>query len=116
MLIDQGYAMGMHKLGTGERGTVAGKEYLHVNEGKMPGAYWVYCDQKLYLRRPNEDLNTLHVYSPETLQKIGTLQLVCSNACKESVAQKFNRNMPLLTDGETLYAVVVTFKTYRKKL
>lgn len=105
---------GMYKVGAGDCGTVAGKVYLFVQSEKESPGSWVYCKGRLYLHRTCDEAGLLRVICPETFQKLGVMKLSCSEAFKDSAAAKLNRNMPLLTDGESLYAVVVNFKAVKR--
>ena len=105
---------GMYKVGTGDCGTVAGKVYLFLQSDKESPGAWVFCKGKLYLHRTCDEPGLLRVICPDTFQKIGTVKLSCSDAFKDSSAAKLNRNMPILTDGESLFAIVVNFKAVKR--
>lgn len=106
----------MYKVGTGEHGTTAGKVYLFSHADKGSNGCWVYCKGKLYLRTTGEKLGVVSVISPETFQNTATLKLSCGDAFKNSMAVNFNRNYPLLTDGDNLYAIVLIFKKIKRKV
>jgi len=106
----------MYKIGTGEFGTIAGKVYLYACQDKEIDGCWVYCKEKLYLRRTSEEIGLVSIICPITFKKLGTLKLCCEEAFKETATLKYNKSMPLLTDGDNLFAVTMQVKTIKRKL
>eukprot|EP01022_Parablepharisma_sp_SALTPOND_P013306 TRINITY_DN1770_c0_g1_i1.p1 TRINITY_DN1770_c0_g1~~TRINITY_DN1770_c0_g1_i1.p1 ORF type:complete len:4067 (-),score=523.08 TRINITY_DN1770_c0_g1_i1:62-12262(-) len=106
----------MYKIGTGENGTVAGKVYLFNHSEDEAVGHWVHCKGKLYLRRGCDEPGLIRTICPETFQKTGALKLPFGDAFKDSVAAKFNRSFPLLSDGENLFAIIVAFKNVKRKV
>eukprot|EP01022_Parablepharisma_sp_SALTPOND_P017236 TRINITY_DN2714_c0_g1_i1.p1 TRINITY_DN2714_c0_g1~~TRINITY_DN2714_c0_g1_i1.p1 ORF type:complete len:4242 (-),score=491.35 TRINITY_DN2714_c0_g1_i1:9625-22350(-) len=116
ILLSQGSKGNMYKVGTGEFGTIAGKVYLYASSDKEMDGCWVYCKGKLYLRRASEEIGLVSIICPHTFKKLGTLKLCCDEAFKEPATLKFNKSMPLLTDGDNLFAVTMQVKTVKRKL
>ena len=106
----------MFKVGTGEHGTILGKIYLYATAEKESDGCWVYCKGKLYLRRACDDIGLLTIICPSTFKKIGMVKLCCEEAFKEPATVKYNKNMPLLTDGDCLFIVTMQVKTIKRKL
>ena len=77
---------GMYKIGTGEKGTVAGKVYLHVTTDREGDVTWVFCNGKLYSRRANEELGTIMIIDPETFKQEGMAKLFCGEAFQTPVS------------------------------
>jgi hypothetical protein len=98
---------GMYKIGTGENDTIAGKVYLSVPSDKDGDVTWVFCQNKLYMRRAQEELGSLTIIDPNTFQVCGKAKLCCGEVFTQQGAQNFNRNYPLLSDGEYLYIVAM---------
>ena len=70
---------------------------------------WAYCKGKLYLRRAGEAIGTVHVIDPNDFKIVSELKLDLEDKFKGSKELiRKNHNYPLLSDGEHLYAVVMT--------
>jgi len=106
----------MFKIGTGENNTIPGKVYLHVQSDKEMAGQWVYCKSKLYLRRYKDEPGLLRMICPETFNKIGIIKLPCGDALKDAAAAKFNRDFVILTDGDSLFTIMVQFKTVKRNI
>lgn len=106
----------MYKIGTGEKGTVPGKVYLYAKGDKDLAGTWVYCKGKLYLRKYNDNPCIIRVLCPVTFKELMKFKLSSGEAFRDPSALKFNRNMPLLSDGEKLYTISLSFKTVKRKI
>ena len=106
----------MYKIGTGEKGTVPGKVYLYAKGDKDLAGTWVYCKGKLYLRKNNDSPCMIRVLCPVTFKELMKVKLSSGEAFREPSALKFNRNMPLLSDGEKLYTISLSFKNVKRKI
>ena len=63
----------------------------------------------MYARRSNVDFGTLFVYDPKNFKKLGEARLICDDLFRGNKALKSaNSNYPLLTDGDSLYALLMT--------
>ena len=57
----------MMKIGTGERGSTAGRVYHTIPTNDMCEVTWVYCKGKLYSRKTSDAFGTLNVHDPVSL-------------------------------------------------
>ena len=109
LCMSQSQSANMFKIGTGERGTVAGRVTLSQPIEREGDLSWVYCQGRLYARRNNVDFGTLLVYDPKNFKKLGEARLICDDLLRGNKALKTtNSNYPLLTDGDSLYALIMT--------
>ena len=98
----------MMKIGTGEKGSTAGRIYQQVVTNDMCDVTWVYCKGKLYSRKTSDAFGTLNVYDPLTLASEGQVKLqILELFHNPKLAENFNKNYPLLSDGESLYIVTM---------
>ena len=99
----------MFKIGTGERGTIAGKVVLEASVEKEGDFSWVYCQGRLYARRTSAEFGNLTLYDPKNLKKLGEARLLCDDVLRGNRALKTqNAYYPLLTDGESLFTLLFT--------
>ena len=109
LYISQVQSASMFKIGTGMGNSVAGKVTQQVTVEKEGDLTWVYCQGKLYARRNNIDFGSLFVYDPKNFKKLGEARLICDDVFRgNKMLKKHNTNYPLLTDGESLYAILFT--------
>ena len=107
----------MFKIGTGEKGTTAGRVTLSVQIEKEGDLQWVYCQGRLYARRNNVDFGQLIVYDPKNFKKMGEARLICDDIFRGNKTLKTNNsNYPLLSDGESLYALLMTVEKRERAL
>lgn len=120
---------GMFKIGTGENNTIAGKVYLYNQIFNMEDVSWVFCEGKLFVRSSQipKVLNIaliiifktgqVYIIDPETFKQKEVIYLDCPEIFSNLNLAQFNRNFPLLTDGEKLYMIgkkVILEKIYGK--
>ena len=99
----------MYKIGTGMAGTLAGRVYLSVRSRKEGNMTWAYCRGKLYMRRAGEAIGAIQVLDPLDFKVTNELNLDIEERFKESKELlRKNKNYPLLSDGDNLYAIVMT--------
>lgn len=107
----------MFKIGSGVGNTTAGRvtaQYTIEKEGDLS---WVYCQGKLYGRRNNSDFGNLVIYDPKNFKKLGEAHLVCDDLfMKHKALKTVNKNYPLLTDGDSLYALLVSVERRQRPL
>ena len=107
----------MYKIGTGEKGTIAGRVTIAQTVEKEGDLCWVYCNGRLYARRNNTDFGSLVVYDPSNFKKLGEARLICDDVFRGNKALKTNNsNYPLLTDGESLYTLLMTVEKRQRAL
>ena len=107
----------MYKIGSGIGTTTAGRVYISTQVEKEGDLSWVYCTGRLYARRNNVDFGNLVVYDPKNLKKLGEARFVCDEMFRgNKVLKKANSNYPLLTDGESLYALIMTVEKRERVL
>jgi len=107
----------MFKIGTGDRGTIAGRVTVSVPVEKEGDLSWVYCQGRLYARRHNIDFGNLTLYDPKNFKKLGEARLVCDDVFRGNKTLKaHNSYYPLLTDGEDLYALLFTVERRERAL
>lgn len=99
----------MFKIGSGERGTVAGKVYMDAYDEKDGDFSWVYCQGKLYARRTSSEFGNMTLYDPKNFKKLGEARLICEDVFRGNKALKTaNTYYPLLTDGESIFTLLLT--------
>ena len=99
----------MHKIGSGLNGTMAGHIYLTARCREEGNVTWAYCQGKLYLRRAGDKLGHVTVFDPNDFRVVGELYLDLESQFNDQ-RELFmkNKNYPLISDGEHLYAIVMT--------
>jgi hypothetical protein len=56
----------LHKIGTGENGTVPGRIYMSCKKSEPQNFHsWVCCSGKLYSKKQDDELGALYVMSTE---------------------------------------------------
>ena len=78
---------------------------------------WVHCKGKLYARKTNDPFGMLQVYDPMTLALEGPVKLFVNDLFHNpKLCENFNKNYPLLTDGESLYIITMQVIQKRKQV
>jgi hypothetical protein len=105
----------LHKIGTGENGTVPGRIYMSCKKSEPLNFHsWVCCNGKLYSKRSDDELGALYVMSTENFSDEKPIKLNFDsltqglNKQERSVFNTVNSTMPILTNGDDTSLFVVT--------
>lgn len=102
----------MYKIGTGFNGTLAGSVYLSVRSKREGNVTWAYCQGKLYMKKGGTVMDPLVlVIDPTDFRIVGELILDLEPQFKnQKELLRKNQNYPLISDGDHLYAIVMTIE------
>lgn len=75
LLIGQEKREMMYKIGSGMRGTIAGRVYLSKSAQREGQMTWAYCRGRLYMRLAGGKVGLLHVIDPSDFHSDGEITL-----------------------------------------
>ena len=100
---------GIYKIGTGNGITKAGKVYVYKPQSMVAGHIkMVVIGDTIYRSYHTCDFVTLKTNNKVTLESTDDIELNCPLVKTDSINQKINKCIPLMTDGTHLFVILKT--------